>query len=162
MPRLMIFVLFLLACSRTFDSPVADHLRDARGCDAYASTSVGYSCLQKTADGGVRCSGYIAPGASAPQWQSLPISYPARSASHVNSLRLNVQQQKLINRALTKRNAATLRFVFLTSDDLIVFNAPDGPCLDAAGGYQVLNYTNANLFYEPGENPLHVYAGSTW
>ena len=163
----MIVPVILLTCMSTLVTTCMSTLgttrqglrRDAHGCDAYVSTSLGYSCLQTVADGGIRCSGYVASGAQAPHWQALPISYPARLA---RTLKLSAQQQEMIRRAMTKRNAATLRFVFLTSDNMIVFYAPEGPCSDAAGGYQVLNYTHSNLYYEPGEDPLHVHAGSTW
>lgn len=46
-------------------------------------------------------------------------------------------------------HSATLRFV---EDPFVVFDAKLGPCLDAAGGYPMLN-GSCWEFYEPGENP---------
>jgi len=53
----------------------------------------------------------------------------------------------------------TLRFVTVPRYGLVVFDANRGPCLDAAGGYPVLNQPpNARFFYEPGEDPENLHA----
>jgi hypothetical protein len=62
-----------------------------------------------------------------------------------------------INQIQHYLRAKTLRFAFVgkPSQEFIVFNAKLGPCLEAAGGYQVLNEDCLD-FYEPGEDPWYV------
>lgn len=162
MGRLMMVLVILVTCMSTLGTTRQGLRRDARGCEGYLTASPGYSCFQRTANGGVRCSGYIAPGAPAPNWETLPVSYPAGIADHLKEPVVGKPERQMIRRATTPTNLETLRFVFLSNDNMIVFDAPNGPCFDAAGGYQVLNYAHANTFYEPGEDPRHVHAGSTW
>jgi hypothetical protein len=60
-------------------------------------------------------------------------------------------------------HSKTLRIAWLTptgqsvNRQFIVFDATDGPCLNAALGYPVLN-GSCNEFYEPGENPYDTEA----
>ncbi len=70
---------------------------------------------------------------------------PELSGSELNTLRL-------IQRYVHSR---LLRFAFVGQfgGEFIIFNAKLGPCLDAAGGYRVLNGAFCNAFYEPGEDP---------
>ncbi len=41
----------------------------------------------------------------------------------------------------------------------IVFDATEGPCFDGAPGYLVLNDSDGNTFYEPGEAPGYIHPG---
>ncbi len=70
---------------------------------------------------------------------------PDLSRSELNTLR---SIQRYVHSRL-------LRFAFVGQygGEFIIFNAKLGPCLDAAGGYRVLNGAFCNSFYEPGEDP---------
>jgi len=64
-----------------------------------------------------------------------------------------------IQKHMTSR---TLRFAVLHYQgkrEFIVFDAWNGPCSDAAPGYEVLNEKGQNSYYEPGENPYVTRGG---
>jgi len=70
---------------------------------------------------------------------------------------LTARQLGIVERIRQKVGDRYLRFVLLP--ELAIFNATRGPCLDAAGGYEVLNLPSDGwhyTFYEPGENPYDL------
>jgi hypothetical protein len=90
-----------------------------------------------------------------------PPSYAARDIKAKDVPRLTGDQLAVI-RKIEKYVAPTyLRFAFLSlpgGRQFIVFNAVDGPCVDAAPGYWVMNATYPNSFYQPGQNPFAVHS----
>jgi len=65
---------------------------------------------------------------------------------------LTKKQRKMLSSIREYVKSPTLRFTFIY-DDLVVFDATDGPCFDGgAPGYPVLNGA-CNEYYQPGEDP---------
>jgi hypothetical protein len=87
------------------------------------------------------------------------VSYPAMALGKPGVPSLNATNAQTMKLIVRRKPETALRFVTLPRYGLVVFDANRGPCLDAAGGYPVLNQPpNARFFYEPGEDPenLHV------
>jgi hypothetical protein len=102
---------------------------------------------------GTQCVPY---GKSAPEG---PRSFLVRDLGKPGVPALDSDQLKTIHQIQQYVHAKTLRFAFVgrASQDFIVFNAKLGPCLDAAGGYVLLN-GECGDFYEPGEDPWYRHA----
>ncbi len=134
-----------------------------RCMDFVAGVEPGYSCIEREpGTSGVRCSGYVAPageiGLNAPRTDAPPTSYLVRDVGAPGVPALSSAERDAVRRIATHHASATLRFTFLASsvrnDSFVVFDAVNGPCFDAAGGYPVLNGDpQSRRFYEPGENP---------
>lgn len=135
-------------------------------CDGFEQSKPGWSCYQFVGKYGVRCSGYVAPGQT-PNPLPAPPSYPVRDIGRPGVPRLDATDIKTIAAIARRRHSPTLRFVILrtgggaASPGLVVFDAVSGPCDDYAPGYAVLNTRSDDLFYEPGDDPYFVHAGST-
>ena len=115
---------------------------------------------------GIGCLGDVAPGTT-PNPIPPPLTYAAYDAGKEGVPPLTVRQASILKRIQHFRQSKTLRFGWVeafrsgTGRDFIVFDATDGPCEVAAGGYEILNGGCDNMFYQPGENPYRTHAGST-
>ena len=95
-----------------------------------------------------------------------PASYGVRDIGAPDVPRLAKKQKDMIARIERYIRPTYLRFAFVptrfSKNQFIIFDAMpgawDGPCINAAPGYQILNETNPNLFYQPGENPFVLRA----
>lgn len=106
---------------------------------------------------GVRCSGYV--GAEHKDLTPIPTSYQVSDAGRPGVPFLTPAEQGLLNTIKYYEHSKTLRFVFLSNKRdhhrMIVYDASQGPCIDNAPGYHVLNGA-CNEYYEPGENPRYT------
>jgi len=123
-----------------------------------ANTQPGTSCFEYVGTYGVRCFGY-SPNGNQNAARSEPVSYPAIALGKPGVPKLRFIDAQTVASIARRKPRTALRFVTLPRFGLVVFDANRGPCLDAAGGYPVLNLPpNARFFYEPGENPENLHA----
>ena len=95
---------------------------------------------------GIQCTPY---GESSPQG---PRNYAVSEIGKRGVPALKKNQLKMLSSIRKYVRSSTLRFTFI-DDDLVVFDAVDGPCFDGgAPGYPVLNGA-CDEYYQPGEDP---------
>jgi hypothetical protein len=103
---------------------------------------------------GIGCMSYEYPNRVGPP------SYSVRDIGKADVPELSRNKLNIIRRIEHYISPIYLRFTLIPdarlTDHFIVFNATNGPCLRAAPGYNVLNFTWSNGFYQPGENPFVV------
>jgi hypothetical protein len=127
-------------------------------CSAYRTTPYVLTRSQY----GVGCLGNVGPGGT-PNPQPPPESYAAADIGKPGFPELAPPELDAVRRIERYVHSKTLRIAWLAppnqrvNAEFIVFDATDGPCLDAAPGYPVLN-GSCNEFYEPGENPYNTGA----
>lgn len=100
---------------------------------------------------GIQCKPYLE---TTPQG---PRNYSVAEIGNPGIPKLTRRQLKSISSIKQYISSPFLRFAFV-SDELIVFDAVDGPCFDGgAPGYPVLN-GDCNEYYQPGEDPRTTVA----
>ncbi len=155
-------IVSIMGCAR--HQTTADVFVSPNGvrCTAYvAGVSPGYSCIEEQAGNpAVRCSGYIAPPSLTESIDTTPSMLPPASyrVADIGKPGVPDLDPRSLATVMAIRHRvrhATLRFALLPQ--LIVFDATDGPCIDRAGGYPVLNGA-PGAFYEPGDDPYSIKA----
>jgi hypothetical protein len=110
---------------------------------------------------GIGCWGHVVGGHS-PNPSPPPQSYLVSDMGKPGTPQLTPAERSMVDGIQRHLHSATLRVGWLGRHSFIVFDAVDGPCMDAAPGYPVLNYScHQNDFYQPGENPYGMGAGPT-
>ncbi len=104
---------------------------------------------------GVQCSAWTPPG-TAPDPADVQTSYQASDVGKPGVPKLGGSDRDLLRKIQHYVHSKTLRIAFLDNERdhrrMIVFDAVQGPCMDDAPGYHVLNGA-CNEYYEPGETP---------
>lgn len=141
---------FLLLCGLLV-STNACAAKDARSDASFSAPQV-----VRVSPHAIACRGYQDPSKIGPP------SYAVADIGKSDVPKLSTDQRALLARVKRYVSSAALRFAFLPSrprgGPFIIFDAKEGPCIDAAGGYQVLN--GVNEYYDPGENPFITTAGA--
>jgi hypothetical protein len=83
--------------------------------------------------------------------------------------KLSLHEADEIKSIEKRTKSKTIRFTILQLRErlgvlrqFIIFDAVDGPCAVGAPGYIVLNDSNGNTYYQPGENPYQVHGGGAY
>ncbi len=88
-----------------------------------------------------------------------PASYLVADVGRRGAPSLNASERRMVKAIREYVSSRTLRIAFLPRViHFMVFDATQGPCMDIAPGYWVMNSRAGNLFYEPGEAPGFVHA----
>lgn len=104
---------------------------------------------------GIGCRTYQAPDLVGPP------SYLVRDIGREGVPTLSPGERRIARRIREYLKSPNLRFARLPDRPrFVIFDATQGPCADFAGGYHVLNTSNTNLYYEPGEAPGFVHSGA--
>lgn len=111
---------------------------------------------------GIGCMGDTPPGQRVNP-ELPPQSYLAADIGKPGFPKLRQRELQTVRSIQHDGHWKSLRIAWLgyatTPHNFIVFDATDGPCEVAAGGYAVLN-GDCNELYQPGENPYSTHAGT--
>ncbi len=139
--------------------PLAPNITcESADCSTYSTTPY----IQTRSRYGIGCLGNVGPG-NTPDPAPPPESYAVADIGKSGFPELAPSELDMVRRTQRYVHSKTLRIAWLASPnqrvnaEFIIFDASDGPCLDAALGYPVLNGF-CNEFYEPGENPYDTKA----
>jgi hypothetical protein len=120
----------------------------SRGADAARAPVLPDGTLGRAVGLGIQCVPY---GSTVP---SGPISYLARDAGKPGVPPLSSKERAVLQSIMRYVHSPLLRFTHVFAGGFIVYvtQVSAGICMDAGGGYMVLNQ-DCNTTYEPGENP---------
>jgi hypothetical protein len=107
---------------------------------------------------GVGCWGHVLGGRT-PNPSPPPQSYLASDTGKPGAPQLTPYERSVVDAIQGRLHSSTLRVVWLAYR-FVVFDAVNGPCMDAAPGYRVLNVRcPAIAYYQPGEDPYGTSSG---
>ena len=158
---LSVAIALLSGCSRSYASGNVSVLTLSPNVKCATSDCKSYNVVPyvlSRSQYGTACLGNVPPGTTVDP-ERPPQSYLATDIGRAGFPRLSTAELHTVRSIARYIRSKTLRVAWVdhasTHRNFIVFDADQGPCFAAPGGYVVLNGT-CNEFYEPGENPYHT------